>query len=465
MRVPSNAWITRVAVLTGAALISTAPARAAAQSASVRQAVIDTVALQLTRHYVSADTGARIARLLQERYKAGAYDSATTPARFAELLTDDMRKVNGDLHLSVRYAPSEAPYAMRPDARGIPMDTEALREMPVLGARDRDGRLVDALPNDLPPMLADAIRQNYGLGRVEILPGNVGYIEINGFLGAPGAEEAIAAALRFVEKTDALIIDVRRNNGGSSVMSHAMLSHFLPASAVPTIQVDSRSSGASVTQRSFTNVVGPRRTDVPLFVLTSRGSYSAAEEFPFVLQHLRRATVIGERTAGAGHMVAALAAGNDFVVRVSYTRVRHPKTGAEWERTGVTPDLATDAALALDVAHAQALWHLAALQPARAGVLKRLAEAAEAKTTPRGITPKMLASVAGEYGGRIGILAMDGKLFYRPYRGELPDELIPLRDGRFAHGAARISFEGEGPSVRLVVEREDGRKQVYAKTS
>lgn len=44
--------------------------------------------------------------------------------------------------------------------------------------------------------------------------------------------------------------------------------------------------------------VGP---DVPLAVLVSSRTFSGGEELAFVLQELRRATVVGERTRGGAH--------------------------------------------------------------------------------------------------------------------------------------------------------------------
>ena len=97
------------------------------------------------------------------------------------------------------------------------------------------------------------------------------------FSGAPGYQPILAAALKTLENTDALIIDVRRNGGGSSEMSHMLFSHFLPAQPQNTIRVYSRSSNNTTMRQSIAEVVGPRRTDVPLYVLTSQGTASAAE--------------------------------------------------------------------------------------------------------------------------------------------------------------------------------------------
>src|SRR6185503_2570355 len=108
-------------------------------------------------------------------------------------------------------------------------------------------------------------------------------------------------------------------------------------------------------QKSVAEVPGPRRTEVPLYVITSRNTASAAEEFSFVLKNLKRATLVGDRTAGAGHMVGGYPLPYGFVAGVSITRVSDPRTGAEWEGIGVQPDKRVPAEQALAVAHGMAL--------------------------------------------------------------------------------------------------------------
>jgi len=44
-------------------------------------------------------------------------------------------------------------------------------------------------------------------------------------------------------------------------------------------------------------------TDVPIFVLTSHRTFSAAEEFTYNLKHLNRATIVGETTGGGAHPI------------------------------------------------------------------------------------------------------------------------------------------------------------------
>jgi hypothetical protein len=415
-----------------------APAAAAAPlTAAVRAQVVDSIGAQLGRHYVDADTARLIADHLRTRLRAGAYDTVATAARFAELVTTDLRSVNGDLHLGLQFLGERA---------GPP------------GARPAGG--------GADPFLAEARQRNFGLGNAEILAGNVGYLEITGFVGAPGFEEAVGDALRFLSRTDALIVDVRRNGGGSGAMSHLVFSHFLGATPVPTIRVVERGTGRDEVSRSVAEVPGPRRPDVPLYVLTSRGTGSAAEEFSFVLKNQGRATIVGDRTAGAGHMVRGVPVGAGFVVSVSITRVTDPKTGREWERVGVQPDLRVAPERALEAAHAAALRTVAARADAgRRAQLERLAEAVEARQRDDRPATASLARWAGVYDGGRRVELVDGRLRYRPRAELMADELVPLGGDRFAVGGTRFEFAMAGATARLTIERPDGTRLAYPRTA
>jgi retinol-binding protein 3 len=287
-------------------------------TAPMRAAALDSVRAVLRRAYVDLDTGQRIASVLTQREREKAYDTLTNRRRFADALTADLRSINHDKHLSVRVRRA-------PSATGA----SALPQMPA-----RPG--------------------NFGLRKVEVLEGEIGYLEVAAFDEGPGASDAIAAALRTLEHTRAIIIDLRRNGGGSGDMSHLLFSHFLGAQPIPTIRIRDRRDGTDTTYTSVATVPGPRRPTVPLYVLTSRNSASAAEEFAFVLRNKGRATLVGERTAGAGHMNALVPIGDGFELSVSTTRVSDAITGAEWERVGVAPHVATEAVAALDTALALA---------------------------------------------------------------------------------------------------------------
>jgi retinol-binding protein 3 len=299
---------------------------------------------------------------------------------------------------------------------------------------------------------------NHGLRKVEILPGNIGYLLVDEFAGGDGVGDAIAGALRFLERTDALIIDVRNNRGGSGEMSHLLFSHFLGASPVPTIRVRDRVRGTDEVLPSDSIVPGPRRTDVPLYVLTSRATVSAAEEFAFVLRRLKRATLVGDRTIGAGHMNAISPIGHGFTLSVSFARVSDPETGAEWEKVGVQPHIAVPPAQALDKAQALALRAIAerTSDPMRGAQLRSQAEVADARMAGKTASPAVLASAPGRYtGGRL-VEATGGVLWYTGLNGQRT-ELVAVGDDWFALGDQRMRFEGD----RIVVKRPDGSTYAF----
>jgi len=422
----------------------------AALDAATRRDVVDTIAGHLRRHYVDADTGRLIAERLQARLAAGAYDRTTDPFRFAEQLGEDLRAVNGDRHLYVQYAPGES--------RGLRVGPEGIRMMePSPGEEGRN----------LPPDLVTAERRmHFGLGRADVLPGNVGYLEVRGFSGAPEAKDAIVDALRYLQFTDAMIIDLRRNGGGDADLVNFLISHFTGPDTLASLTVRNRSGNEHFTRYTLATVPGPRRPTVPLYVLTSGYTASAGEDFAFVLKNLGRATVIGASTTGAGHNNAELDAGHGFSVSVSFSRTPDPKTGAEWERVGVQPTIAVKQARALDVAHSLALKTVAeqTAEPRRKRVLELARESVEARLAARPVPAARLASYAGEYAGNRTVWVEGGKLLYSPRRGAPADELVPLADDTFANGAVRLVFEREGGRVaRLRIAQPTGGTLTYAR--
>jgi hypothetical protein len=273
---------------------------------------VESVAGLLEHHYPWPDTAGMIAAHVRGRLQAGDYDSIATLDALARALTRDMRAINGDLHLGVRAGPPPSPASGGPDVE-----------------------------------------------LVERLDGNVGYLRMRTIAGSPQAFEAVAAALRSLDGTDAVILDLRGVPGGSAEMANFLISHFVPP-GVPSLAVDWLATGRTQIRHTLATVPGPRRTAVPLYVLVDRQSASAAEDIPFVLQNLGRATIVGERTAGAGRNVRLYRAAHGLTVGISMSQVYDPATGRQWERVGIEPDVAAPSAGALDVALRHALRSLMA---------------------------------------------------------------------------------------------------------
>jgi hypothetical protein len=245
-----------------------------------------------------------------------------------------------------------------------------------------------------------------------------------------------------------------------------LISHFTTPDTIASLTVVNRSGNEKFTRYTLHDVPGPRRPDVPIYVLTSGATASAAEDFTFVLQNMKRATIVGGRTAGAGHNNAFLDVGHGFSASVSFTRVMDPRSKKEWERVGVIPEVEVDQARALDVAQGLALAKLAKSEadPRRKRVLELLRESAELAAKPRSVGASALASYAGEYDGGRVVTIQEGRLIYTPRAGVPSETLIALGDSSFALGATRVSFERDPQGqMRLRVTPAEGEALTYAK--
>jgi len=203
-----------------------------------------------------------------------------------------------------------------------------------------------------------ARRANFGIQRVEILAGNVGYLNVTSFYRPEEARDAIAAAMRTLQHADALILDLRSNSGGSPDTAVLLASYFFDAADLPLFEIVPRSGTAGRGYATVSPALPERNEKRPVFVLTSGRSFSAGEGLAFILQERRRAEVVGERTAGAANPGRPYPVSQRFEVTVPNGRVRTAVTGLNWEGAGVVPDVVATGSDALRVAHMRALGDL-----------------------------------------------------------------------------------------------------------
>ncbi len=404
--------------------------------AATRAAAVDSLCATLDSVYVFPDTARRMGELLRARLADGSYDALTAVPEFTQRLTADLQSVSHDRHLRVFPAPPEA-LENRSDL------TDAERE-----------RL----------HLVELGRRNFGFEKLERLTGNVGYLDLRQFADAGSAGATAVAAMNFLGHSDALIIDLRQNGGGSPSMIQLLCSYLF---AEPTHLNDFfiRRDGSTMQFWTHANVAGPRLDDVPVFVLTSGRTFSAAEEFTYNLKNLKRATIVGETTGGGAHPVArASFAGLDIGAMIPFGRAINPITGTNWEGTGVEPDVKVASDLALTTAHLAALDSLAARAAAgRDDDRARQLAWARARITvlaaPVALDAKTLRAYAGSYGPRKVVLE-DGVLMYQRENGPRR-RLIPAGGDLFLldgvdNFQARFVRDARGRVTRFVGLYDDG---------
>ncbi|MCI0489245.1 MAG: S41 family peptidase [Blastocatellia bacterium] len=287
--------------------------------ATVRAEVIEGIIKHLNEGYVFPDVAAKMEKAIRDRVEKKEYDNITSGAKFANLLTEHLQAVSRDKHLRVRYS-HEPP---RPQS----------------GGDDSFFRL-----------------NNFGFEKVERLSGNVGYMDLRVFAPTEVASDTAIAAMNFLANTDALIVDLRRNGGGHPAMVALISSYLFDPQPVHLNSLYWRPTDKTHQWWTLPHVPGKRfgrQKDV--YVLTSKRTFSAAEEFTYNLQNLKRATIIGETTGGGAHPGGVRRINDHFAVWVPSGRAINPISGTNWEGTGVKPDVDVPADLALKTAHLAAL--------------------------------------------------------------------------------------------------------------
>ncbi len=271
--------------------------------AAQRQRVINGAIANLKQYYVYPGVAQKMADALLAHEKSGDDDAETDGEAFADLLTRQMRDVSHDRHLGVVYSRVKTPE--RP-----PVPT----------------------PEDLARYRKDMAQNNCTFEKIEILPRNLGYLKFNEFPDPPVCRPTVVAAMNRLRHVDAIIFDLRDNHGGSPRMVALIATYLFDH---PTHLNDMYNRRENTTEQSWTlpPVPGNNLVDKPAYVLTSASTFSGAEEFGYDLKMLKRATLVGETTAGGAHPVSRHRINDHFMIGVPDARPINPISKTNWEGT------------------------------------------------------------------------------------------------------------------------------------
>jgi hypothetical protein len=383
----------------------TAWAGADTLDAKVRAEIVDALAKTLASSYAVAETGEKMAGAVRSKLAAGAYDRIVAPEELARALHADVRAVVDDRHLRVIF----------------------------------DGARPAARPDGPPPVRPDA--RSGAIGRLQVLAGNIGYMEVSGV--PPRVNSAIDAAFAFLRNTDALIIDLRGNGGGWPETVAYYMSYLSEGAPYTVLRVHDRQQGvietktADLGERSY----GAKK---PVYLLTSILTFSGGEELAYDVQAFKRGVIVGQTTGGGANPGGPQPLGHGFTVFVPMGLVKHPATGTNWEGVGVQPDVPVAPELALLEAHRLAAESLAAagsdarqseaLRAIAAGLAEQKRIAIAASSPPLTKSQKQLVGRYAPVGG-IGpiysVVEKEGHLVLQPSGPRPPSRLEQVSAGAF----------------------------------
>jgi hypothetical protein len=403
-----------------------APRPASPLDAAGRRMVVDSVAKVLEARYADSAGAVRLAAHLRARHAAGAYDSHTAPADFGVAIMRDLQSVIADKHLRISYEPDRE-YTLMP--AGGPSGASP-------GGAVRWNR-IDGRDS------ATIARTNFAFDAVERLPGNIGYLRLSQFVPLDYSRETAVAAMAFLANSDAVIVDLRDNVGGSPELVELILSYFFDPDPVTLLTTYGRFAQVTTERRTLREVPGRRMPRADLYVLTSGNSASSAEMFAYAVQQTRRGTVVGETTAGAGNGGAKLSVGFGLALFVPQFQVIN---GPGFERTGVTPDVAAPREEALEAAHRLAVERLAAVAEPRVKAERAWAlELLLAQHQPIALDAAELARYAGSYGTRT--IRVEGSRLVSVGSTGWKTPLVPLGSGVFRAREERLRFQTDSAGM------------------
>ena len=312
-----------------------------------KQRIVEGLSYDLEFSYVNASLGFEMGTFIKNKFSDKGYDSSFNIHEFGWELTKDLRKMSSDKH--IRVLP-------------VYWKTKNHETIYIKGALGRWGwkwrqrwkwkRINNSFKRA-------ASKDNFTYGEIKILPGNIGYIEFFDFRSeieyakAKDKKIKFKSALKFLSQTNALIIDLRNNLGGSLNMTVKALSYFVAEQYLQTLRYDIRYDSISKSRNYrdttlyrkifSTGEVLKKYKEKPIFVLSSKYTFSAGEALTYYFKKTHRARIVGETTAGGSNGHFGGSYGKDYIAIIPRTHLydEHNKNFA-WEGIGIEPHIRTN---------------------------------------------------------------------------------------------------------------------------
>ncbi len=318
MKRENNIFLQLCALLLMVATTSFAYASQSDIDQAARSKVVNAIANKLEAEYVFPDIGKKMADTLRATENEGKYQGIRDGGALSFAFTRHLRELSGDKHINVYFGIQKAN-----------MDISA------------------AIGN----MAGLRSKKSFDFVKSSSLPGNIALVELYSFPPPEIGDDAITKVMNEIADTDALIIDLRNNGGGSPEMVALISSYLFGEMPVHLNDLSYRRSSMRKQYWTQTNLAGKRYgLTKPVYVLTSNRTFSAAEEFSYNLKNLKRATIVGEVTGGGANPGEVFRIDERFSIFIPTGRAINPITKTNWDGVGVKPDIEVPRAQALSVA-------------------------------------------------------------------------------------------------------------------
>ena len=408
-----------------------------------KKEIIDSLIKKLEEFYIRPNAIGDIKAKLNEKYKNGNYKNISNPNQYASALTTDLLEISKDLHFSVMY------------------DEEWVNDQ----LKSKDVVLQKIIKAQ---ELIVAKKNNFGFRQAQILEGNIGYLEFSYFHDPAEGSETVTSLMQFLSNADALIIDLRKNNGGAMEMGQFISSYLFANKELLLYKYYYYESGRKKIDREMwllPSVPGKRLDNIDVYILTSNATFSAAEWMSYSLQNLKRVTIVGEQTAGGAHPIDRKILTQGFSVNIPFGEVKDPITQLDFEGRGVTPDVLCKSENAINTAHLLALQTLSLKRKDSLINFNWIIPVIKNRQNPILLDSNILKSYQGKY-GKAELKYENNNLYYK-WNNAVNFLLMPLQQDLFLLDGIndfRIKIILENNSITGIKRiYENGLERIYPK--
>jgi hypothetical protein len=395
------------------ALAVPSPAQAGTETRPIspdeKRALVETVCEKIREVYPFEKIGVQTSDGLREQLLDGGFNEIDTSRAFAGAVTERMEELSNDKHLDLYFDPV--------------MAAELIE-------RERSGDAQDG-PGD--HFLEQARWENFGFRTLRMLDGQVGYLDLRMFCATRHAGPTAVTAMEFLSRSRAVIIDLRRNGGGWDAMVTLLAGHFIDTGESECASI----SRSTLDGSYFASMIpafapGGHMTEIPLYLLTSSSTASAAEAFSSILRHYRPGTIlVGQTTAGAENPVEYVALDESFVLKIPCYEKIWFGSRPGWEGTGLSPDIESPVDQALETAHLHALEALLEKHTGETAreKLQWGIDGHRARLHPVAVDREILNSYAGKYD--TALISVVGSHLFLQFDGRAQRQLLPVAEDTF----------------------------------
>jgi len=314
--------------------------------------IIEQISQLLTDKYVIPENASVINEDLNRASAAGVFSTELSTDKFIDLVNELLQQSYGDKHLKILSADKyrQMRKMFYPSSASDDHAGRLGHHGNTLNHKSNNHRVEPpgALSESVNPLDVVGVDNVAEISRDGL--NQIGYLSLNRLDGSERSKNFIKQVFQTFTESDGLIIDLRNCRGGDTEMVTELSNYFFDQATHLTSSTFGRNEN-NVQQRWTTpNELSDTFVDLPLKILVSARTFSAAESFAFGIKSLKRAELIGEVTGGGGYMVDFFPLPFDLGISLSVGRTYDPRNGKDWQGTGVIPDIQVAADLALNTA-------------------------------------------------------------------------------------------------------------------